>query len=320
MNNEHSEKCIIDFGIIKGPSTKICESTGKTVINLWENLAKGFGVYWFNVLKETEGKSKENYLIKNLPISQIPLAVYFGFENIDFSHLPEFFSYENSINPMEFLDPRNIFDWSLWAKKKGILRDLVEMVSCSDEKFADVLYQLDQSGFTKDLLEETPSQIFQNSWQSYGRSYIREFNVKIQKFKKVKKNALLLPCTKSRPYYKEKTIYASQDSEEFRNYFNNPDYHKIVISNIGIVPEEFWNDPVAIKYSAGVPDIWRIYKLVDHYFKSIKFHHIVCYVEFSPYIEIVELISMKYGLDIEVKVDKKYRSRGAKFAIDRMYL
>jgi len=306
---------IIDYAPIKGGQTgKVSLGTGKAISSMWENLYKNLGIYWFMIFQEL-GKDTDysEYTITNLPFNEIPLAIYLGFkvdlESIIFPKLD---------NPLTLLNQYELNDWCIWAKERGLLRDFVEMVSSASMHFADVLYQIDHSKIKKDPFPEDSNPIYQNSWQSYGRDYVLEFNVEVQKYKKIKKKAILLPCTKTRPYYSGGQLQF-RENDLFSSYFNNPDYHKIVVSNIGIVPEEFWSHPLILKYSAGVPDIWRVHKLLEHFLKGKKWEHIISFIEFSPYIESLELLKLKYNYPIEVVTEKKYRSKGAKFAVDRMY-
>jgi predicted RNA-binding protein len=256
-------------------------------------------------------KKHPNHLIINTPLNKIPFYTYMGW-NFELNSIQQ---YENNL--LNFLPPKIIVEWSQKAKEQGILRDLVEMISCSDNKLADLLYQFDFRGWTKDNLPPT-NYIYQNSWQSYGREYIRNFNKRVHKFSELKENALLLPCTKTRPYYSTKKRSYNSQNGSFEKYYKDPSYHKIVMTNIGLVPEEFWNEELVLKYTAGVPDIWRVQKIAEHYFKIHKFEKIVSFVEFAPYIEILEIQKMRFNLNIDFEVGKKYKMIGAKFATNNL--
>jgi predicted RNA-binding protein len=305
------EQIVIDFNIRKeGTVPKEYSGTGNEIKLVWENLEKFLGTYWFKILKKKRENPDKEIIIENLNLNFIPLAVYFNLE-IDLDSVKV---EENNI--LNCISPHFLYQWSKECQEKGILRDLVEMISCSSVKLSDILYQLDFSDLTKDEIPEGP--VYQNSWQSYGRTYIRAFHKKVLRDKKYKQKCMLMPCTKSRPYYSKSAICLFNNRKDFQQYFNDVSYEKIVMSNIGLVPEKYWEEKLILNYLAGVPDIWRLYKLAEEFFGRNKFEEIVCFVEFPPYIEIMEILEKKYNLNIKYFIPKKYRYRGAKFAINKL--
>jgi len=306
------EQLIIDYSLRKKDDPKkYSPSTGKEISNLWENLEKYLGIYWFTLLKIKEENKNKEIIIKNLDLNFIPLAVYFDFK-IDL----ETIKFEEN-NVLNYISPQLLYDWSIKAKEENNLRDLIEMISCSSVKLSDILYQLDFTGKTQDIIPPTKN-IYQNSWQSYGRHYIREFHKKILKDKEHKNKCILLPCTKGRPYYSKGSVCAFSKKTEFNQYFNDNSYEKVVISNIGIVPEKYWKEELILKYVAGVPDLGRIYQLCREFFTRNKFKEIICFLEYPPYIEIMEILEKFLNLNIKYFIKKKYRIKGAKFAIHNL--
>lgn len=306
------EQLVIDFAIRKKEDIpkKYSPGTGKEISPLWENLEKFLGIYWFNMLKIKEENPDKEIIIKNLDHNFIPLAVYYGF-NIDLMTIKE-----EKGNLLNNISAETLLYWSEDCQKQGTLRDLVEMISCSSVKLADLLYQLDFCGKTEDKMPE--GHVYQNSWQSYGRSYIRDFHKKVLKDKEYKKKCMLIPCTKGRPYYSQGAVCAFAGREDFKKYFEDNDYEKIVISNIGIVPQKYWNEELILKYVAGVPDLGRMYQLCREFFTRNKFEEIICFVEYPPYIEIMEILEKTLGLNIKYYIQKKYKTKGAKFAVKNL--
>ncbi len=86
----------------------------------------------------------------------------------------------------------------------------------------------------------------------------------------------------------------------------------------GVIPEEFWGEKPVMTYSAGVPDIWLIYRMMKEFLGNNKdtVKEIVSYVEFPPYIEIIEILAEKYNIPLKVNVKKKYKQKGQKFALN----
>lgn len=290
-------------------SLKAKEEKFNGLVSKYASIQKNLGTYElfiFNKIKENP-----NHIIKNASINRIPLYVYLGW-NVDLETVQ--ISDKNILN---FLTPKQLYDWSIYCKEQGTLRDLVEMLSCSEQQFADLLYQLD---FTNKTQDEIPKdlKIYQNSWQSYGRKYIQDLNKEIQKKEDYKENLLLLPCSKRRPYYKNGLKSAFKKHEKLTDFFNDSTYHKVVMTNIGLLPEEYWEHDVVLNYTAGVPDIWRIQKLSENFFNKHKFKKIACFVEYSPYLEILEIQKSRFNLDIDFYIPKKYKVLGAKFAIDKV--
>lgn len=295
------EKWTIDM------SLKAKEGNGLT--SKYASIQKNLGTYELFVFNKI--KENPNHIIINAPFNRVPLYVYLGW-NIDLETVQNL-----DKNVLNFITPKQLYDWSIYCKEQGTLRDLVEMLSCSEQQFADLLYQLD---FTNKTQDEIPKdlKIYQNSWQSYGRKYIQDLNKEIQKKEDYKENLLLLPCSKRRPYYKNGLKSAFKKHEKLADFFSDNTYHKVVMTNIGLLPEEFWTRDLVMNYTAGVPDIWRIQKISENFFKNKKFNHIACFVEFPPYLEILEIQKMRYNLNIDFFVPKKYKALGAKFAIDKV--
>ncbi len=96
---------------------------------------------------------------------------------------------------------------------------------------------------------------------------------------------------------------------------------KVVVSNIGVIPEPFWEEKSVMTYSAGVPDIWLIYRMMREFLNNNKneIKEIVCFVEFPPYIEITEIITNDLDIPIRYEVKKKYKVKGQKFAMHGVY-
>jgi predicted RNA-binding protein len=236
---------------------------------------------------------KERWLIKNAPLSQVPFLIYFGHDveretirkDIDYG-LWTIYSIEE------------ILEWIKRAQENNCLRDLIEMFASFTPICSDILMQADLSGITKDKLT---NKTVMSSFHSYNRSYVRELLDKMCNFKTDKKKCLLLPCSAKRPYNVSKThqeIYGSV----VNNIFPYPleDYHKVVITTIGVVPEEFWNDPFVLSYTNSYPDLWQVYLRCKQYFSINKYEVFRNFHRYVPFLEIIKLCD----IDILTEAEK----------------
>ena len=279
---------------------------------MFTNLEKAAGIYVMRIQEYMKKFPERKAIIKQAPLSWIPL---FHFMKIEI-HLP-------SVNQSNYvlggkLTPEQLMEWTVKCEKEGTLRDLIEIMSSSDEQMADTLYQLDQLRKIDLEFPNKLKKIHQNNWQSYGRSYIKDMHKKIVDTPITKRKILFLPCTKSRPYYSKQALYKSQKAGEFSELMADSSYLKVVVSNIGVIPEDFWNEKPVLTYSAGVPDIWLIYRMMKTFLTNNKdsIDEVVSYVEFPPYIEILEILTEKLGIPMKVCVKKKYKQKGQKFAMN----
>ena len=233
--------------------------------------------------------------VENCRSSWVPFFIYVGIEIL------------NVIKDKTFCDEFDVLKYCKSINREK-LRLFLETTATSSMLVADALYQLDYSeakpvGFDNGILDEE-RKITVATWQTYGRSYIQELDKKIEKYQSTKPKLMILPCTGSKPYN-----HNNLNIEEYKNQ----NYHKLVITSIGIIPEEFWLDPTILTYTTGVPDIWRVYNLVKQYFIKNKYNEILCYLDYTPYIEIMELINKEFNLNIKFIHKKKYKTLGPKF-------
>jgi hypothetical protein len=178
------------------------------------------------------------------------------------------------------------------------LRQLVEVTASYSAAVSDALYQLDYAGVKRDPLQK-PAIIA--SWQAYGRSYIIDFANRVKDFTPTKPNCLLLPCSKTRPY-SYRNIVAPEVAD--------PSFHKVVVTSLGVVPEEFWGDPVVLSYNTGVPDIWRVFKLARDYLRRANYDVIHSYLDYAVYVEVVRALEPVLGITVEQKATATYGEYG----------
>lgn len=182
------------------------------------------------------------------------------------------------------------------AKARNQLRTLVEGIASFDPLVADVLHQLDRR--VGDQAPTASGRIMLTGWQSYGRPEIRDFNKRVlARASSSSPTAVLLPCARRRPYGGSKTHrrllrgltgLVSEGADQ------------IVISSLGVVPQEFWADPVVLAYDSGVPDIYRVLRLMRAYFGRAPYASVVDCLEFEPYRDCLRIIQNE-GLIGEIR-------------------
>jgi hypothetical protein len=187
------------------------------------------------------------------------------------------------------------------ARNEGLLRTLVESTSHLDPIISDFLYILDNS---LDIIDELVKKeihefglekpkrktILLNGWQSYGRQSVRVIETLVKNISTNKKICATLPCSLVRPYNKSRTHKSIYRILEEEGYIIN-DIHKVVITSLGVLPEEIWELPQVIRYDAGVPDIYRTLRMVRSFFKLADYDCVLDCLQFPPYSDILEIVN-----------------------------
>lgn len=185
------------------------------------------------------------------------------------------------------------------AISEGLLRTLVESTSHLDPIISDFLYILDNSlDIIDKLLEKELNEfgakksnrktIILNGWQSYGRQSVRVIEKYIKSISTNRKICATLPCSLVRPYNKSQThkrIYRILEDEGY----NIDELHKVVITSLGVLPEEIWKLPQVLRYDAGVPDIYRTLRIVRSYFRHVDYDYVLDCLQFSPYSDTLKI-------------------------------
>lgn len=172
------------------------------------------------------------------------------------------------------------------AQRQGRLRQLVEGLAAFDPLVADVLHKLDRRpGITAPHVVGT---IPLTGWQSYGRSEVLAFGEKVAATAtQTALIAILLPCARRRPYRLSKTHKRLGDG--LAGTLAGP-ADEIVISSLGVIPSAHWEDPVVLAYDSGVPDVYRVLRLMRRYFGQLRYEQVIDCLEFEPYRDCLRII------------------------------
>jgi predicted RNA-binding protein len=180
------------------------------------------------------------------------------------------------------------------ARQSGTLRTLVESVVVLDPVLADFLYIVDNTtdyvpSEHKEFPSGPPSTIRLTNWQSYGRPEVKGFLARVDLIPPRSAVAIVLPCARQRPYQSSRTHRRIWRELKSRSIY--PDCaHRIVLTSLGVVPEELWDDPVVLQYDAGVPDIYRILRLARRFFSRNSYDEVIDCLQFQPYSDVLEIL------------------------------
>jgi hypothetical protein len=236
-----------------------------------------------------------SYRFYGFPRQWIPLFEWFG--------VP----WHESVRPLEYLpffselNEAHITAIVRRARASGRLRNLLETAAASDPIISDCLYRLDNTAtamstdMVRDLreLEATGGskhRLLLAGWQSYGRPSVRALEAAVAAVRPRATVAVVLPCAMRRPYDKSKT-----HRRLYRLLADNghevSEMHRIVISSLGVLPEEVWSTPQVLSYDAGVPDVYRLLRLARGYFSAKKYSSVFDCLQFEPYSDVLRIIA-----------------------------
>jgi predicted RNA-binding protein len=221
-------------------------------------------------------------------------------------------NWHSTIAPRSFismasdLTEEELVDICARARQEGVLRTLVEAFASLDPLVADVLHKLDRRSVPADV--ESIRYLPLTGWQSYGRPEIQLLSKQIVDSAKAKAQvAVLLPCARKRPYELSRTHRRIWRGLE-EGGVDSGAVDKIVVSSIGIVPEEFWNHPVVSAYDSGVPDIYRILRLMRLFFSKARYATVIDCLEFRPYSDCLGIVARE-GLIGAVRIERSVRAK-----------
>jgi hypothetical protein len=225
----------------------------------------------------------EGTLLLGFPQQWIPLFIHFGAHWRDTIAGLSFVPLASDLSEVELTRLCNS------AQSRGVLRTLVEAFASLDPLIADVLYKLDRRMSTK--IVDPPLRLPLTGWQSYGRPDVLGLNKLIEKSARATFDvAVVLPCARKRPYARSRTHRRIWQKLEAQSV-DRSRVDSLVVSSIGIVPEALWEHPVVLAYDSGVPDIYRILRLMRSYFRKARYTLVIDCLEFKPYSDCLQIIA-----------------------------
>jgi predicted RNA-binding protein len=221
-------------------------------------------------------------ILIGFPAQWLPLFAHFNARWADPTPPRQFVPIISNLSMDQLLEVIN------GARKHGQSRNLAEGIAALDPLIADVLHKLDRRVFSAHSV--IPTKIPFTGWQSYGRPEVLDFEDRVQVNAVTSaRTAVLLPCSRKRPYHLSRThVRLWHGLHQTGRSFAGVD--QIVISSLGVVPQAFWEDPVALSYDSGVPDIYRVLRLMRTFIQAARYDEVVDCLEFEPYRDCLRVI------------------------------
>jgi hypothetical protein len=224
------------------------------------------------------------------PRQWIPVFEYYRLTWFESSDPIEYIPLLSRQSQAEILDECSV------ARTHGVLRTLVESIVALDPVLADFLYILDNSASLRsrpEVSRSLPSALHPirlTSWQSYGRREVRELEADIDRITVNTELAIILPCSRHRPYRTSRT-HRRIWSNLVDNGYSASKAHQAVFTSLGIIPEELWEHVVVRSYDVGVPDVYRLLRLARRYFSRNRYNIVLDCLEFRPYSDVLSILS-----------------------------
>jgi hypothetical protein len=226
------------------------------------------------------------------PRQWIPMFEWYDVQwkqSIEPSHYLPFFSDLSELQLLKIISR---------AKQEGVLRSLIESAAMLDPIVSDFLYIVDNSvkanspAMRNELAVSSNGAkrktLMLNGWQSYGRPSIRSLENTVAQIIPAAKIAAALPCSYTRPYDRSRThkqIYRILTEQGY----DLSKVHLVVITSLGVLPQEVWTLPQVIKYDAGVPDIYRVLRLVRSFFSKANYDCVLDCLQYMPYSDVLTI-------------------------------
>lgn len=230
----------------------------------------------------------EHIRLVGFPRQWIPVCEYYGIAWRDCSQPLEYMPIISDISDAD------LANFSRKALAHGTLRTLVESVSTLDPLVADFLYVVDHTvnnsvGAVVQTTQPGSKPIRLSSWQSYGRPEVLAFEAEVDQTYRTKSVAVVLPCSRKRPYRSSRIHNKIWRALNELNY-QREEVDQVVVTSLGVVPEPLWDHPVVVGYDAGVPDIYRVLRLARRFFSRNSYTLVIDCLQFPPYSDILEIL------------------------------
>ena len=243
-------------------------------------MIKNSGYFLSRIVPYLRKKKDKKIILKNENDAELSLLYYLGFE------IDKYISSVNNFSKIYSKEIKEEGDKRIWIEKK--IQNYPHLVN--------TLWMFDYKKISPTPDKINPIPLSNNL--SYSRPEVLEFDTKVYKEYKPKVNkCVILPCSTSKPYHKRKykkplkfTKIAGSGKYKLQQMIENPDYENIVLTSLGIIPEQFWEDEVVLNYDTGARDLWKLLCITKQFFLKNSFEEYQVYVKFKPYRDIIRNI------------------------------
>ncbi len=239
-------------------------------------------------------QGQKRYRFEGFPRQWIPVFEWFGVE------------WSQSIPPLDYIplfsesSEEDVVRLTASARANHSLRLLAESTSALDPIVSDLLYIVDHSAPSAVLAAREATEIaeavhrrkrrlYLTSWQSYGRPSVLALERKVMCIRPTAHVAVVLPCSLGRPYDRSKTHKRLYDALKAQGH-DISEMHRVVLTGLGLLPEELWSAPEVLSYDTGVPDIYRLFRLSRDYFRRAPYAMVLDCLQFRPYNELLAIL------------------------------
>jgi hypothetical protein len=198
------------------------------------------------------------------PAQWIPVCVHYGL------------AYAEPREPLTYLPifsdlPTNeIARLAETARARYASRSLLEAAAAFDAVIADLIYivdhKLSESGHHD---PGSKGSNLLNTWHSFCRPEVRRLQERMCQHHVKNDAILLLPCSRHRPYDESRTH--TRLRRDLKKAGQDPDQcAQVVVTALGVVPRQYWRDPMVMSYDAGAVDLWRVFQLLRAFLRQTE--------------------------------------------------
>jgi hypothetical protein len=242
------------------------------------------------------------------PAQWIPVCVHYGLAYVEprapLTYLPIFSD----------LSTNEISRLAETARARDASRSLLEAAAAFDAVIADLIYIVDHKLAESGHRDPGGNgSILLNTWHSFCRPEVRRLQERMCRHDVKSDVVLLLPCSRHRPYDESRTHArlqrdlkkAGQDADQCA---------QVVVTALGVVPRQYWRDPMVMSYDAGAVDLWRVFQLLRAFFAVNRVAKVIDCLSFKPYSDMLNVLHLLKSIPAPLR-PLKLRWRGFHIAM-----
>jgi hypothetical protein len=222
--------------------------------------------------------------LSGFPAQWIPVCVHYGI------------AYRDPQPPSDYvavfsdLPPQEITRLAVSAKARDSSRPLLEAVAALDPVIADLVYIVDHKLAAAGKVDPGGDGVnLLNTWHSFGRPQVIDLQERMCRHAIDGDAVLLMPCSIRRPYDESRTHRRLLGQLDHAGY-RPSDFAHVVVTALGVVPKDYWQESLVMTYDAGAVDLWRIFHLLRAFFATNPCRTVVDCLSFKPYSDMLELL------------------------------
>jgi hypothetical protein len=178
------------------------------------------------------------------------------------------------------------------ARQSRQLRLLVDVIASSEVVISETLQRIDGRLAACDFYREAGVDIKLTTWHSYNRADVRSYDELTLNFCQRHSGVLFIPCSKKRPYPASATHRRLLQSAR-ENGIDIEHLDKIVITSLGPVPEQYWDNWIVKAYDTGIRDIYRLFLQLKNLLRNTTYTEAWDLMSFAPYSDILRLCHLE---------------------------